>query len=104
MKWLVILQVKNFGIDMLTNEDVENALLSCLKERDGQGTTSLVRNSMLDRNTVSRALKRLDHRGVIYVASGNGSTKRGNTWYISRNKDAPAYRLKTRKWDLDLFT
>jgi len=86
----------------MTNEEVENIILECLKERDGQGTTNLIRNVMLDKNTVSRALKRLDHRGVVYSAIGN-TTKRGQTWYISRNKDAPAYRLKTKKWDLELF-
>ncbi len=88
---------------MLTNEEVENMILECLKERDGQGTTSIIRNIMQDKNTVSRALKRLDHRGAIHSAIGNGSTRRGQTWYISRNKDAPAYKLKTKKWDLDLF-
>jgi len=87
----------------MTNEEVEKILLDCLKERDGQGTTSLVRNSMLDKNTVSRALKRLNHRAVVYVASGNGSTRRGQTWFISRNKNAPAYKLKTKKWDLNIF-
>ena len=88
----------------MTNEEVENMILDCLKERDGQGSTSIIRNIMLDKNTVGRALKRLDHRNAIYADVGNGSTKRGHTWYIQRNKDAPAYRLKTRKWDLDLFT
>ena len=87
----------------MTNEDVEGMVLDCLKERDGQGTTSIVRNLMLEKSMVSRALRRLSEKNSINKVTGNGSTQRGFTWCLVRNKNAPAYKLKTKKWDLDLF-
>ena len=84
------------------NEKVDKVVVESLKERSRQSTTSIIRNTKLDKSIVQKSIRRLRDQGVV-VASGSVGNSNGHTWSLARNENSPEYKMVTKKWTRYLF-
>ena len=88
----------------MNSQLVKKAIIETLKERNDQSTTSIVRNTKLDKRLINAGISDLRREGVIKASPHKNGRNNGHTWGLARDKDSIEYRMMTRKWDLNLFT
>ena len=97
--------MKNFGADTVMDiKRLNEIVVDCLKERGSQSTTSIVRNTKLDKKIINSTIQRLRHQGIVIASSSKNGKSNGYTWCLARNKDSYEYKMMTRKWDLQVFS
>lgn len=87
---------------IFNNASADKTVVEALKERSRQSTTSIIRNTKLDKKIVQKSIRRLRDQGVV-VASGSSGHSNGHTWSLARNKNSPEYKMATKKWTRHLF-
>ena len=88
----------------MNSQLVKKAIIETLKERNDQSTTSIVRNTKLDKRLINAGISDLRREGVIKASPHKNGRNNGHTWGLARDKDSIEYKMMTRKWDLNLFT
>lgn len=88
----------------MNSQSVKKAIIETLKERNDQSTTSIVRNTKLDKRLINAGISDLRREGVIKASPHKNGRNNGHTWGLARDKDSIEYRMMTRKWDLNIFS
>jgi len=87
----------------MNSQLVKKAIIETLKERNDQSTTSIVRNTKLDKRLINAGISDLRREGVIKASPHKNGRNNGHTWGLARDKDSIEYRMMTKKWDLNIF-
>ena len=88
----------------MNSQSVKKAIIETLKERNDQSTTSIVRNTKLDKRLINAGISDLRREGVIKASPHKNGRNNGHTWGLARDKDSIEYRMITRKWDSNIFS
>ena len=87
----------------MNSQSVKKAIIETLKERNDQSTTSIVRNTKLDKRLINAGISDLRREGVIKASPHKNGRNNGHTWGLARDKDSIEYKMMTKKWDLNTF-
>ena len=87
----------------MNSQSVKKAIIETLKERNDQSTTSIVRNTKLDKRLINAGISDLRREGVIKASPHKNGRNNGHTWGLARDKNSIEYRMMTKKWDLNTF-
>ena len=87
----------------MNSQLVKKAIIETLKERNNQSTTSIVRNTKLDKRLINAGISDLRREGVIKASPHKNGRNNGHTWGLARDKDSIEYKMLTKKWDLNIF-
>ena len=79
-------------------------IVMSLKESNHQSTTSIVRNTKLDKRLINAGISDLRREGVIKASPHKNGRNNGHTWGLARDKDSIEYKMMTKKWDLNIFS
>ena len=88
----------------MNSQSVKKAIIETLKERNDQSTTSIVRNTKLDKRLINAGISDLRREGVIKASPHKNGRNNGHTWGLARDKDSIEYKMMTKKWDLNIFS
>lgn len=88
----------------MNSQLVKKAIIETLKERNDQSTTSIVRNTKLDKRLINAGISDLRREGVIKASPHKNGRNNGHTWGLARDKDSIEYKMMTKKWDLNIFS
>ena len=88
----------------MKSQSVKKAIIETLKERNDQSTTSIVRNTKLDKRLINAGISDLRREGVIKASPHKNGRNNGHTWGLARDKDSIEYKMMTKKWDLNIFS